>query len=135
MNRFNITEVRAILIFLALNFVTLGIVLAVINYNFQASTEQRNELVDLTKTIHNHEAANVKATQELVDRTLQGVIKIIQNQKNDSKVVTDLLLTNQEVIRNNTGTNLNQTFANRATIVHEAQEIDRLLALLENRTK
>jgi len=124
MFKFHITEIHSIQISLAIIFIALGVIAAIINFNFQIASDQREQTLRLTKAIHDSDVQNDNETKELVDRTLQKIDMISSDQKNSSKALIDLILENQKIIKNTTGTNLNQTFTNRNTIHRLATEID-----------
>lgn len=120
---FHITEIRTIQISLAIIFVALGIIAALINFNFQVASDQRIQTLELTKSIHLSDSRNDNQTEFLVNQTLEKIQNISDNQRNDSKTLTDLLLQNQGIIKENqgiikntTGTNLNNTFINKKNI-------------------
>lgn len=116
MDRFKITEVRAILIFLVINFITLAVIIGIQNYYFQIATDQRDQLYGLAKTIHDSDINNDNQTKTLVNSVLSGVKNLAEENRNASKITQDLILENQGIIKNTTETNLKNTFINKANI-------------------
>jgi hypothetical protein len=137
----HISEIKSIQISLAIIFITLGIIAAIINFNFQVSSEQRDELLQLTKAIHNSDAINDNQTQHLIDITTNKIEQVFQTQQNNSKTLINLLLQNQVIIKQNQGIiknttslNLNNTFVNKRHItdilnnlITTNQKLDKLI--------
>jgi hypothetical protein len=137
----HISEIKSIQISLAIIFITLGIIAAIINFNFQVSSEQRDELLQLTKAIHHSDAINDNQTQHLIDITTNKIEQVFQTQQNNSKTLINLLLQNQVIIKQNQGIiknttslNLNNTFVNKRHItdilnnlITTNQKLDKLI--------
>jgi hypothetical protein len=137
----HISEIKSIQISLAIIFIALGIIAAIINFNFQVSSEQRDELLQLTKAIHNSDAINDNQTQHLIDITTNKIEQVFQTQQNNSKTLINLLLQNQVIIKQNQGIiknttslNLNNTFINKRHItdilnnlITTNQKLDKLI--------
>lgn len=90
MDRFKITEVRAILIFLVINFITLSIIFGTLNYDAQRSLEQRNTLVDLANEIHQSDIKNGNTTNKLIGEHI--------NQDKDIHIRQTTIIENQKII-------------------------------------
>src|SRR5215510_4959124 len=114
--KFHITEMRVIQISLAIIFVALGVIAALINFNFQVASDQRAQTLALTKEIHQADSLNDNQSESLINRTLHKVQQITNNQRNNTKVLADLLLENQKAIKNITATNLANTYINKKNI-------------------
>lgn len=81
MNRLKVNQSTALVIFLIVDLVTSGIVIAVINFNFQIASDQRTQTLQLTEEIHQSDQRNMKirdAEQKAI-ATRQG--QILENQK------------------------------------------------------
>lgn len=103
MNRFNITEVRAILIFLVLNFIGLGIILSLQNYYFGIAQDQRQEQIGLTSVIHKSDASIANKTDTLINNHIQQDVEIHTRQaeivKHQADILHSLSSLNQTIIQ------------------------------------
>jgi len=114
--KFHITEMRVIQISLAIIFVALGVIAALINFNFQVASDQRLQTLELTRAIHHADSLNSNQSEALINKTLHKVQQITNNQRNNTRVLSNLLLENQKAIKNITATNLANTYINKKNI-------------------
>ena|SRR5215510_241258 len=118
-----ITEMRVIQISLAIIFVALGIIAALINFNFQVASDQRLQTLELTRAIHHADSLNSNQSEALINKTLHKIQQIANNQRNNTKALSNLILANQVIIKDNqkaikntTATNLANTYVNKRNI-------------------
>lgn len=123
LSRFRLSELNIILIFMVINFVTLGIVIAIINYNFQLAQDQRVQTLALTKAIHDSDQVTSNKTDSLINTHIHQDKEIHDRQT--------AIIKNQEKIINST----NATDADLRMIRHASDQVDSIVAKQNNNSK
>lgn len=140
MNRFKVTEVNAILIFLIVNFVTLGFVIAIINYNSQVANQQREQTLELAAAIHKSESIISNKTDSLIMEHVKQDSLIHKQQSAILKNQAMILNTSQQNNRNlqaiyNASSLVNGIEARQKNTTAEVFKLNEKLNLLLNKTK
>lgn len=127
-----------IVILLALTFAGIGVTISLINYNFQVSNEQRIELLTMTEALHKSDSLVTNQTDKYIKQIIWEIQRDAFLSRNGTEVIADLIIQNQNLIKNTTGTNLNHTFINQNNIqeiLHHSKNLEIKLDKLLNVTK
>lgn len=123
LSKFKVSELNIIFIFLVINFVTLGIVIAIINYNFQLAQDQRVQTLALTKAIHESDQITANKTDNLINSHISQDHEI-----HDRQVA---IITNQERILNSS----NSTNKTLSLIQNASDQVASIVARQKNNTQ
>ena len=135
-----------------MNFLAISVVITVMLYNSQIAAQERDQLIGLSETINKSQQANSNTTDRLVLANLAGTDRNYVTLVNRTEQLNNLILHNQELIKNSqtlikntTETNLRNTFLNRdhiseilaehVNIIHQLQSIQRALNITTNNTE